>query len=118
MHIVLCFGGRDFHNRVLVGQTLRAFASHVAPARWCIVHGDARGADRICGEWAAQHGIPEIKVPAPWDLYGKSAGPVRNQWMLDFCRPTYAIEFPGGSGTADMRRRLDAAGVPVWKITP
>ncbi len=49
---------------------------------------------------------------ADWANYGKGAGHIRNQQMLD-SGIDLAIEFPGGRGTADMRRRLDKAGVKV-----
>jgi len=26
------------------------------------------------------------------------------------------VAFPGGNGTADMVRRAEAAGVPVWRV--
>lgn len=115
-HRVLCFGGRDYLGPV------DPYLSQLPTllGEFCIIHGDARGADRGCGEWARRQGICEIRVPAPWDFYkamGRTggAGPTRNQWMLDFCMPTYAVGFPGGAGTADMARRLKAAGVTLWQ---
>ena len=47
---------------------------------------------------------------------GLSAGPARNQRMLDEGKPDAGIAFPGGPGTADMTRRLKEAGIPVWEI--
>jgi acyl-CoA synthetase (NDP forming) len=54
--------------------------------------------------------------PANWKKHGKSAGPIRNQLMLDVGKPDLVIAFPGGSGTADMIRRARKAGVPVKEI--
>lgn len=81
---------------------------------FCIIHGKARGADSLCGEWGKARGVPVIEVPAQWGFYRNAAGPMRNGWMLEILSPTYAIGFPGGSGTADMTERLRAAGVPLW----
>jgi hypothetical protein len=36
--------------------------------------------------------------------------------MLDSEKPALVVAFPGGSGTADMKRRAVAAGVEVIEI--
>lgn len=55
-----------------------------------LVHGDCpRGADAIAAHWAASH--PEVQVethPADWDRFGRAAGPIRNQAMVDSLDPT------------------------------
>lgn len=45
--------------------------------------------------------------------HGRAAGPIRNQQMLDEGKPHLVVAFPGGTGTADMVRRAQAAGVLV-----
>ena len=52
--------------------------------------------------------------PAQWDVYGRRAGPIRNQEMIDEGKPDGVVAFPGGKGTADMVRRAEAAGLKVW----
>lgn len=52
---------------------------------------------------------------ADWATYGDSAGPRRNQEMVD-SGLDLLIAFPGGMGTADMVRRAKAAGVPVEEV--
>ncbi len=59
-------------------------------------------------------GLEVERYPADWEQYGKAAGHIRNQQMLD-SGVDIAVEFPGGRGTADMRARLNKAGVPVIK---
>lgn len=49
------------------------------------------------------------------ELPRTSAGLARNQRMLEQCSPSAVIAFPGGRGTADMVRRAEAAGLPVWR---
>ena len=44
---------------------------------------------------------------------GRSAGPIRNQAMLDEGRPDLVVAFPGHHGTADIVRRARAAGIKV-----
>lgn len=47
-----------------------------------VVHGDARGADRIAGAHARLMGLVVHAHPAQWSAYGRAAGPVRNREML------------------------------------
>ena len=80
-----------------------------------VVSGGAKGADSLGEEWGYCSGLEIDRFPAAWDLYGKRAGFIRNQQMLD-SGIDEAVEFPGGNGTADMRRRLEGAGIPIWKF--
>jgi len=115
-HRVLIFGGRSFGDVHRFRVALDTFRSkHIGPDdKWCIIQGKANGADRLAENYAALEGIPCISVAANWLVYNRGAGPIRNQWMLDFCAPTYAIAFPGGKGTADMTRRVQDAGITLW----
>lgn len=81
-------------------------------------HGGARGADTLAGEWGKRKGLPVLRVDANWDYYDKAAGPIRNQWMIDFAFPTYAVGFPGHTGTSDMAERCVEAGLPLWRPVP
>ena len=81
-----------------------------------VIHGAARGADALAGEWASFHGIQTVTVPANWKGDGLAAGPKRNQLMLDLLEPDQVVAFPGGVGTADMVRRAEEAGVFVHKV--
>lgn len=48
-----------------------------------LIHGDARGADKLSGA-VAERMIRSVEVfPALWDTYGLRAGRVRNEAMLD-----------------------------------
>lgn len=76
-----------------------------------VVSGGCSGADRF-GEDAARHYKLEIKrFPADWNKHGKAAGPLRNEEMAKYA--DVCILFPGGSGTADMKRRAIAHGLKV-----
>lgn len=112
MRILVC-GGRDYTDKEAVFRALDAV--HAKLGITCIIHGDARGADRIGKEWALSRRINHEPYPADWNNNGKRAGPIRNQQMLDEGNPDGVVEFPGGTGTADMCRRAEAAGLKVWK---
>lgn len=99
--IWLICGGREFKDSLLLYETLdRLCRERGRPD--LIVHGDARGADRMAGQWARERNIKVEAVSADWNRYGKKAGPIRNQKMLDLYCPDLIIAFPGGSGTNNM----------------
>ena len=118
MKRILFFGGRDYADRGRVFQAVRAvFRKHGA---FVLVHGACRGADSHAASAGAR--IPFVVVeahPANWRPSGKGgpidhgAGPRRNAKMLAL-GVDGAVGFPGGTGTADMARRLRDAGVPIW----
>jgi hypothetical protein len=87
-----------------------------------IVHGGANGADQMADIWARLIGLPKRDIrafPAQWEKYGRAAGPIRNQQMLDEGKPHAAVAFhedlSKSKGTKDMVNRLRKAGIP-YKI--
>lgn len=114
MRILVC-GGRDFED----WERLFAFLDELvrgAHKKIVIIHGDARGADRMGGLWGHRRKIDVITFPADWDAYGNAAGHIRNQQMIDEGRPDCVVACPGGRGTADMVQRAMKAGVPVYRV--
>jgi hypothetical protein len=109
MRVLVC-GGRDYRDAAALDGFLKFW--HLRLQFTEVIHGAARGADRLAGAWAQRNRIPVRPFPADWDRYGMRAGPVRNQQMLDQ-KPDLVIAFPGGRGTADMVRRARAAGLEV-----
>lgn len=113
---VLVTGSRDwpYAQRHLIKEAL------IESNATIVVDGDARGADKHA-KWAAlELGLERRPYPADWDRYGKAAGPVRNQEMLDKeHRPDEPIDlvlaFPleASVGTWDMVERAEAAGIEV-----
>jgi YspA, cpYpsA-related SLOG family len=108
---VLVCGGRDFSNLLFVAAVMSGIDSDYGIS--AIIHGAARGADVLVGQWARAHGIPVEEFPADWKRYGRGAGVRRNEQMLREGKPDLVVAFPGGKGTADMVRRADSAGIRV-----
>ena len=108
--VALVCGGRRFDNKSLLFETLDDVPIS------CVVHGGAEGADSLAGEWARERRIPEVIVPAQWRQYGKSAGTIRNRWMIRFTRTEFVIAFPGGQGTENMIEQARKAGIPIRKV--
>jgi len=119
MRLLVC-GGRDFKDAPWLNAVLdhlRAKLYDRGLVLTAIIHGDARGADRLAKQWAESRGVPHRPFPAKWTKYGKAAGSIRNQQMLDEGKPDAVLAFDGGSGTQDMVDRARKAGLKVTQVT-
>jgi SLOG family YspA-like protein len=112
--VVLVCGGRDYRHLGIVGGYLDL--THRIFGIRKIIQGGSTGADRLALEWALGHRIEHETYKAEWDKWGKSAGPIRNQKMIDDGKPTLVIAFPGGSGTDDLVNRARRYKIPVMEI--
>lgn len=89
--------------------------SHGRPE--AVIVGRARGADTLSKAAALFNGIAVEGYGADWDTYGRAAGPIRNQQMLDEGQPTHLVAFTDTfdiwSGTVDMCTKADLDGIPM-----
>jgi len=113
MRILVC-GGRDFSNEKLLGSVLN---SYFYGPEDCLICGMARGADMLAHKYVSRTDSHIEEYPADWEKYGKSAGPIRNQKMLDEGTPDLVVAFPGGRGTANMISLAKKAGIKVMEIS-
>jgi YspA, cpYpsA-related SLOG family len=120
MRVLVC-GGRDYFDRDHIHNTLCNLNATRGPIT-CVIHGAATGADDECMIWAQMMAsvqkIVHAPFPADWHAYGRSAGPRRNQRMIDEGKPDLVVAFPGGRGTADMVKRAKDAKIEVVEIAP
>jgi hypothetical protein len=104
-------------NAIIAGYDVLAEG---AEQRLTIIHGHCpQGADALADRLGRQWGADVIREPADWDRYGKRAGFIRNQLMLDKHNPevVYAFRAYGKSnGTDDMVDRAEKAGIPTFVI--
>jgi len=97
MKILIC-GSRSYEDYT-------HFCSQMTPytgLAHTIIHGGARGADSLADRWGKYYKM-HIEVFKPnWDKYGKRAGFMRNQEMID-TKPDLVIAFWDGvsKGTRD-----------------
>lgn len=123
MKILVC-GSRNWVDQGAIERDLRKL-----PKGTILVHGECRGVDNIAGYVGEQLGFVVRPYPANWDKYGRAAGTIRNQFMLDCEHPDgngkfidllYAFhEDPGlGKGTKDMVERASKADplIPVLTL--
>ncbi len=111
MKILVC-GGRDFKDYALLISTLDPYKRGIT----LMITGVAPGADRMADEYARKNNIDRALFPPNWVKHGKRAGPIRNQYMIDLCKPDLVIAFPGGRGTANTTQLAEIAGIEVISI--
>lgn len=114
MRILVC-GDRNWTDRDAIRTELELL--HDERGLSAVIHGAARGADRLAGEWARDHDVIEVASPADWANLGRRAGMVRNASMLAQEKPDAVLAFHdniGASrGTKNMADRAIRAGFPV-----
>lgn len=120
MRLLVC-GNRDWTDSRLIRHWLGVIIDLPRiSAGITLMHGDAKGADRLAETVAKAMDFPWAfeRYPADWQQYGNRAGPIRNAAMAAQ-NPTYGLAFGvlyrngQQTGTGDMVRRLNAIGVPV-----
>lgn len=115
--MILCVcGGRDYQDVQKVFSVLDAI--HKKREITKIAQGLCpTGADAHAVSWANSRNVACIGFLANWREFGRKAGPMRNQQMVDYGIDGL-VAFPGGRGTADMVGRAKAAGVTVMEVSP
>lgn len=113
MRILFC-GDRNWTDYGKIVECMQTYLPTV------VIEGEARGADLLSAKAAEEMGIEVERYPARWELYGRSAGPIRNKQMLDEGRPQMVIAFHSditqSKGTKDMVSQALERGIPVKVI--
>ena len=114
MRLLIC-GDREWSDLDLMKEFIDSL-----PADTIIIEGDARGADKMAGSLAQQRGLQIEVYPAQWEMYGRRAGPLRNQQMLDEGKPDEVVychdNLEYSKGTKDMVTRARKSGLPVSRL--
>lgn len=116
---VLVTGSRTWDDVATLAAVLDGIRARVGN-RMVVVHGHCPdGADAIADAWTLQYlPRPPERWPAPWTQLGKSAGPRRNQAMVD-SRPDETVAFlrdPANSrGTKHCAAASERAGIPTTR---
>lgn len=109
---VAIVGSRDFPNLKAVRDLVKSLGNDVE-----IVSGGARGVDRTAVEAAKRLGLPYIEFIAEWSLFGKAAGWMRNQKLVDYADTMYAFWDGQSRGTLDAITRMRRRKRPVIVVT-
>lgn len=112
---VLVTGSRDWDDEPEVHRQLDRLAAEHPDIE--VIEGGARGADTHARNWARKNKRKVTTYQADWKTHGRSAGPKRNQRMLDEGTPDRVIAFSrdlaNSKGTKDMVRRAKRAKLPT-----
>jgi hypothetical protein len=115
MKTILVTGSRDWTD---IKTIFRAFNEHLNIGD-TLIHGDCRGADKLCAKAAEKFMLSAIiGVPADWSI-GPRAGRERNKKMLAM-KPDIVLAFPlrHSRGTTHMIGIAREAGVEVIIYEP
>ncbi len=104
-------GGRDFTDYKLVEDTISNFFCFTDIMD--IVSGGAEGADNMAYNFAINNKIHLIVYKPEWAKYGKSAGFLRNQTIVDICDVVLAFWNGESRGTADTIEKAKIAKKPT-----
>ena len=111
MRILIC-GSRDYRDAKQIYRWMENL-----PKDTIIIEGEAKGADTIAWVCASILGLEYLPFIADWNKLGKSAGPIRNQRMLDEGKPHWVVWFhkdlDASKGTKHMIEIAKTAGVNV-----
>ena len=111
-------GGRDFNNYELLESILWDLL-HVRRSdipKDIIVSGGAKGADSLGKKYAKEEELECVEYLPEWDKYGKSAGFLRNQTIVNNCDMVLAFWDGQSRGTADTIEKAKRAMKPTFII--
>lgn len=118
---ILVTGSRDWTSEELIDLVVS-----LLPANSIVVHGACRGADTIAGVLASKRGHEVREYPADWTSYGRAAGHIRNQEMLDRehreNEPIDAVFafheaiYTSSRGTLDMCKRAEKTAIKIFVV--
>lgn len=115
--VVLVCGGRGWTDALAVHAELCRLAREGFTR---VIHGGARGADEMAGQSAQLLGFAVTEFKAEWGKYGKAAGILRNERMLEE-GPDLVVAFhenlQHSRGTGHTVRLARELGIPVRVIT-
>lgn len=103
---VIVAGGRKFDDYNLLKEKLDYYLSQ-RKEEIIIISGTANGADSLGERYAKEKGYKVLRMPANWDLYGKSAGYRRNNQMAtiaDACVVFWDGKSPGTKHMIDIAK--------------
>ena len=117
---IIIAGSRNFNDYTKMLNTLDELGIHlintIDPVE--IISGHAPGADTLGEKFAKAYGYPLKIFPADWDIYGKAAGPIRNEQMAKYASEAdrgMLVAFPVGEsrGTRNMIKLAKQYGLEV-----
>lgn len=107
---VIVAGSRNFMVKDFVYKKLDEILEQYKNIE--IVEGGARGVDYLAKQYAIEKNIPYKEFPANWNLYGRSAGILRNKDMASYSDVLIAF-YNGSRGTSNMIKEAKDKGLEI-----
>ena len=111
---IVVTGSRDWDDVETVEETLSEF-----PEGTILIHGNARGLDKIAAAIGEKRGFDVRAFHADWSRHGRAAGPIRNRDMLEQ-EPYIVLAFPlpDSKGTVNCMNQARDMGICVRVVKP
>ena len=102
-------GSRSITNYEEVKKYLYVYREDISK----VLCGCAKGVDEIRKQFAYEYTIPIEYYPADWNKYGKQAGFIRNQDIIDNCDGVIAFWDEKSNGTRDSLNKAKNQNKPI-----
>lgn len=114
-------GSRTFNDKFLMAEYLAIFSvaytnDELDPPEVEVISGGAKGADSLGERFAKIHRMSVTIFKPDWDKYGKSAGFIRNQTIVDACDMVLAFWDGKSKGTQDTINKAKKAKKPTFIV--
>lgn len=117
-------GGRDFADYPLLNSLMTQWFWDGVADRWRVsevVSGGARGADSLGARWARENRVKLTEFIPDWDRFGKRAGFLRNEDIVQACDVVLAFWDGVSRGTGNslsIAKRLKRTTLIVYYVAP
>lgn len=112
-------GGRDFNEYPILLNYLNVHFYNGYAQMFIfdqIISGGAKGADSLGERFADDYEIDKTIIRPEWNKYGKSAGFIRNQPIIDNCDMVLVFWDGESCGTADAIAKAKKAKRPTFIV--
>jgi hypothetical protein len=107
---VIVAGSRTIQDNAVISKAIKSIGLKITE----MGSGNARGVDTLAENYASVHHIPFTNFPAYYDLYGKPAGAIRNDKIVEWADAMVAVWDGRSDGTRELIRAMNKAGKPVF----
>jgi len=109
MNVLVC-GSRDVTNYMAVEDAITESGYVITK----LISGAARGVDSLAVQWAKDNNIPYEEFPADWEKYGRKAGYLRNEEMVNKADAVIAVWDGVSKGTGHSITIASKKKIPVF----
>ncbi|MBE7037081.1 MAG: DUF2493 domain-containing protein [Ruminococcaceae bacterium] len=102
MHKIVIGGCRDFDDYEFFKVKVDAYLETVRDKDITILSGHCSGVDQMAERYAKERHLKLLIFPAEWNLYGRSAGPIRNEKMVQQAETVIAFWNGKSRGTKSL----------------